>query len=76
MTYTIAEDGVCVCDDCGAYADKGENVVHHDSCNPGESEKWKEFYEEACPDCGDQLVDASSGGVKCSDSECGYWFCF
>ncbi len=48
MPYTIVGDGicVCVCDDCGAYADKEENVVHHNSCNPGESKKWEEFFSE------------------------------
>lgn len=34
------------CNDCGAYADKPENVKHHESCVPGESKKWEKFYEE------------------------------
>jgi len=29
-----------------------------------------------CPCCDTQLEDASGGGVKCPNPECGYWFCF
>ena len=32
------------CNDCGAYADKPENVKHHESCNPGEARRWEEYY--------------------------------
>jgi len=38
-----AED-VYSCNDCGAHADKPENVKHHDTCKPGESKKWEEYY--------------------------------
>jgi len=32
------------CNDCGAHANKPENVKHHDSCKPGESKKWEDYY--------------------------------
>ena len=35
------------CNDCGAHADKQENIKHHDSCKPGESKKWEKYYSEA-----------------------------
>jgi rubrerythrin len=38
---------VWVCNDCGAHADKSENVRHHPTCTPGESARWQKFYEEA-----------------------------
>ena len=49
----------------------------------GYKHKGKGIYEERdtepvddlCPDCGHPLIDASGGGVKCSD-KCGYWFCY
>jgi hypothetical protein len=42
-------EGVVVyqCVDCGAHAFERENVKHHASCKPGESEKWEKFYEDA-----------------------------
>lgn len=43
--YTfIKEAGIWQCNDCGAYAAKREDVKHYDSCMPGESKKWEEFY--------------------------------
>lgn len=51
MPYTYIEtdypedgDGVWQCNDCGAYADKKENIQHHSTCVPGEAKKWEEFY--------------------------------
>jgi hypothetical protein len=35
------------CNDCGAVGDTVEQIEHHDSCKPGESEYWKEFYTRA-----------------------------
>lgn len=32
------------CDNCGAYAPKGEVVQHHETCRPGESKFWEEHY--------------------------------
>ena len=32
------------CNDCGAHADKIKNIKHYDSCTPGESKYWEEFY--------------------------------
>ena len=34
------------CNNCGAYADKPENVKHHETCTPGEAKKWEKYYEE------------------------------
>ncbi len=47
MEVTWIEDDICVCDNCGAFADKPKNIKHHKNCLPGESEKWKRFYDEA-----------------------------
>lgn len=44
-TY-IDEAEVWVCNDCGAFASKKEEVDHHTSCVPGESEKWEKIYSE------------------------------
>jgi hypothetical protein len=33
-------------------------------------------FDDPCPDCGTQLIDASGGGVKCPNPDCDYWFCF
>lgn len=33
-------------------------------------------YEDPCPKCKTQLVDASGGGVKCPNKNCDYWFCY
>jgi hypothetical protein len=35
-----------VCMDCGAFAPEGDKIKHHDTCIPGESEKWEKFYED------------------------------
>lgn len=45
--YTNVVEDVWQCNDCGAHADKPENVKHHDTCVPGESQKWEEFYNKA-----------------------------
>jgi len=54
-SYTIQnlanDDAVITCNDCGAYLlyTKGTpnpQVKHYKTCQPGESKKWKEFYEE------------------------------
>jgi len=33
-------------------------------------------YDARCPQCDSELIDAPGGGVKCSDPECNYWFCY
>ena len=43
--YTNVVEGVWQCNDCGAHADSKENIVHHDSCTPGESKRWEEEQE-------------------------------
>lgn len=44
------EDGfgqdVWVCNDCGAHEQRPEAIKHHKSCQPGDSEKWKQYYAE------------------------------
>ena len=42
--YTNVTEDVCQCNNCGAYADTMENVVHHLTCKPGESKKWEDHY--------------------------------
>lgn len=41
------DDSVFVCDNCGAYASRAEDIIHYGSCTPGEAKKWERFYEEA-----------------------------
>lgn len=44
-TYTTLPP-VVVCNDCGAYADSEKSVVHFESCQPGESARWAEYYSQ------------------------------
>lgn len=44
-TY-IDEAELWVCNDCGRFAPKKEEVNHLNSCVPGESEKWEKIYSE------------------------------
>ena len=37
---------IWVCDNCGASADKIENIQHCASCKPGEAKYWEEFYSK------------------------------
>jgi len=45
---SIDEDGFdsFSCINCGAYAEKPEDIKHHKGCCPGEAKKWEEFYEK------------------------------
>jgi len=47
-TYIDLEDeeGVWVCDNCGAHANEKENVKHHNTCKAGESKRWEKYYSE------------------------------
>ena len=45
-SYTRVMDNIWQCNDCGAHAATKEQVKHHDTCKPGESQKWEEFYGE------------------------------
>ena len=38
--------GICVCDNCGAYAESEKEIKHHKTCKPGEAKKWEKIYEE------------------------------
>lgn len=31
------------CNDCGACADGGRSIKHHDTCIPGEGKRWENF---------------------------------
>ena len=44
-TY-IDEAGIWVCNDCGAAGLMKEDIIHFDSCERGESEKWEKIYSE------------------------------
>lgn len=41
---TWIDDTICVCDNCGAFADSPENIKHYKTCIPGEAKKWEKFY--------------------------------
>lgn len=46
-TYTHIDGGdseIVVCNDCGAFAEAEDEVVHHQTCEPGSSKKWEEYY--------------------------------
>ena len=43
---TWVEENVCVCNDCGSYARSESNIIHHETCIPGESKKWEKIYNE------------------------------
>lgn len=72
--------GVWSCNNCGAHAEKVEDIKHHKGCTPGESKKWEKFYSEQgsddiCPKCGAPLTNGNNmSGVKCT--KCDYWFCY
>ena len=40
------EEGIYVCNNCGAHAISPGEIQHFDSCSPGESERWKKMYNE------------------------------
>lgn len=44
--YTYLDKDLCVCDDCGAHADKPKNVKHYNGCIPGEAKQWERYYAE------------------------------
>lgn len=49
-TYTTVDDGIVVCNDCGAWAETADEVVHYPTCKPGESDRWQQWYAEEPPD--------------------------
>ena len=51
-TYTRIRDkeadiDIVSCNDCGAHANKKENVQHYPTCIDGESKKWEKEYNDA-----------------------------
>lgn len=46
LEVTWVDDDICVCNNCGAFADKPDNIKHHQTCKPGESERWQKLYSE------------------------------
>ncbi len=50
-TYTKIDmdegEAIYVCNDCGAYGDAEDEVVHHQTCHPGESAYWQAMYDQA-----------------------------
>ena len=44
--YTKIEDVGVVCNDCGSFGDTPEKVLHHKTCQAGESKKWKAHYNK------------------------------
>lgn len=59
-TYTVVEeeDGIIVCDDCGAYTTMGHELMikHHPICVPGEAKRWEKYYSE-CEEADDRSSD-------------------
>ncbi len=49
-SYTTIDEGIVVCNDCGAWAETEEEVVHHATCHPGESAYWQSYYENSGED--------------------------
>lgn len=45
--YTNIVKGVWQCNDCGGHAQTKEKVIHHKTCQSGESKKWEEIYTKA-----------------------------
>lgn len=43
--YT-ASDFITTCVNCGATGNTPEAIVHYGDCVPGDSEKWKKYYDE------------------------------
>jgi hypothetical protein len=43
---TWVEDGVCACDNCGAFATTPDKIEHYPNCKAGESKRWEEIYSE------------------------------
>jgi len=44
---TWVMDDICVCNNCGAFADSPEKIEHHKTCTPGEAKKWEKFYSRS-----------------------------
>lgn len=44
--YTSVIEGVIQCNDCGGYAESEDQVKHHKSCIPGDSERWRKVHNE------------------------------
>lgn len=44
-TYFVSE-GLYSCNDCGATARTKELVEHYETCTPGESDHWVQYYNE------------------------------
>jgi len=46
----IGDGEIVQCNDCGAYADAEDEIVHHRTCEPGSSKKWEEYYNRMSPE--------------------------
>ena len=48
VTHLVEGDYIDIwqCNDCGAHAPTKKDIVHHDTCQSGESQKWQDFYNE------------------------------
>ena len=44
VTWTMGN--ICVCNNCGAFADKPEKINHFKSCQPGSAKRWEEYYQQ------------------------------
>lgn len=51
---TWVDSGICVCNNCGAFASSEEEIIHHGGCHPGDSQRWQGFYND--------VEEAETGG--------------
>ena len=57
------------------------NVVKSNNFSDLAEDIYKEIIKnddnvDPCPECGSHLISKLSGGVKCSNKKCDYWFCY
>lgn len=47
VTHLVEGDYLDIwqCNDCGAYADTEAKIVHYETCRPGESQEWEDYYQ-------------------------------
>jgi hypothetical protein len=41
---TWVDDGICVCNNCGAHAASPQKIEHFATCRRGEAARWEKFY--------------------------------
>ena len=64
--------------ECVVYGDNDNVAVECVTCGVvlKDFDKPAPVIIDLCPICKSQLIDTPKGGIKCSSSRCGYWFCY